>query len=443
MGGRQGGRLRPRRRRRLACGARRRRRPRFASRRSRRRSSCARRFPTRGSSAWDRPSRRDPPARDASVEVASPAGSCPKGVRVHRQARHGNGPLRARRAAGADAGRRRADEPPRDRGHRSRVRARAGRAVRRDRAARTAASSSATSPTAPRRCACRKRGSTPRAAAIAIYGLSPFGDDPAADGLEPVLSWRSHLAQVKLLQPGESTGYGRRFVAERPTWIGLVPVGYADGFRRDLTGTRGARRRRACGRSSARSRWTRSPSSSTARAPGRHAGDADRRRRARRVACGGGWHHQLRDRDRHRIRSKTREPHRWSKHEPRRRRALALLRDRRGGRRARARAGRMAARRAALVPRAASRRRARARLGHGRGHARPRARAARRRGRRHRSRARAARGRAARPLRRTRRSSRATRPRCRSRTSRSTSRARGGRCTTSAGRSSRSPSSRA
>ena len=42
---------------------------------------------------------------------------------------------------------------------------------------------------------------------------------------------------MKLLDVGESTGYGRRFVAERPTWIGLVPVGYADGFRRDLTGT--------------------------------------------------------------------------------------------------------------------------------------------------------------------------------------------------------------
>ena len=72
---------------------------------------------------------------------------------------------------------------------------------------------------------------------IAIYGLSPFGGDAADDGLEPVLGWQSHLAQVKQLQPGESTGYGRRFVAERPTWIGLVPIGYADGFRRDLTGT--------------------------------------------------------------------------------------------------------------------------------------------------------------------------------------------------------------
>jgi len=72
---------------------------------------------------------------------------------------------------------------------------------------------------------------------VALYGLSPFGEDPAADGLEPALSWRSHLAQVKRLEPSQSTGYGRRFVAEQPTWIGIVPVGYGDGFRRDLTGT--------------------------------------------------------------------------------------------------------------------------------------------------------------------------------------------------------------
>ena len=82
---------------------------------------------------------------------------------------------------------------------------------------------------------------------VALYGLSPFGTDPADDGLEPVLSWRSSLSQVRRLEAGESTGYGRRFVAERPTWIGIVPVGYADGFRRDLTGTRvlvdGERRR--------------------------------------------------------------------------------------------------------------------------------------------------------------------------------------------------------
>ena len=72
---------------------------------------------------------------------------------------------------------------------------------------------------------------------IALYGISPFGTDPRADGLEPALRWESSLALVKRLQPGQSTGYGRRFVAQEPTWIGIVPVGYADGFRRDMTGT--------------------------------------------------------------------------------------------------------------------------------------------------------------------------------------------------------------
>jgi alanine racemase len=72
---------------------------------------------------------------------------------------------------------------------------------------------------------------------IALYGLSPFGVDPAEDGLEPALSWRSRVELVKTLAPGESTGYGRRFVAERPTRIGLVPVGYGDGFRRGLSRT--------------------------------------------------------------------------------------------------------------------------------------------------------------------------------------------------------------
>jgi alanine racemase len=85
---------------------------------------------------------------------------------------------------------------------------------------------------------------------IALHGLSPFGTDAAEDGLEPVLSWRSELALVRQLHPSESTGYGRGFVAERDTWIGLVPVGYGDGFRRDLTGTHvlvGGERRRVVG----------------------------------------------------------------------------------------------------------------------------------------------------------------------------------------------------
>ncbi len=85
---------------------------------------------------------------------------------------------------------------------------------------------------------------------IAVYGISPFGGDPADDGLRPALRWESEIASVKLLAPGQSTGYGRRFVARAPTWIGLVPVGYADGFRRDMTGTHvlvAAERRRIVG----------------------------------------------------------------------------------------------------------------------------------------------------------------------------------------------------
>jgi alanine racemase len=85
---------------------------------------------------------------------------------------------------------------------------------------------------------------------IALYGLSPYGVDPAEDGLEPVLRWTSYVAQVRQLRPGESTGYGRRFVADANTWIGVVPVGYADGLRRDLTGTNvlvGSERRRVIG----------------------------------------------------------------------------------------------------------------------------------------------------------------------------------------------------
>jgi alanine racemase len=85
---------------------------------------------------------------------------------------------------------------------------------------------------------------------IALYGLSPFGGDPRADRLTPVLAWRSHIALVKSLQAGESTGYGRRFIADRETRIGIVPVGYGDGFRRGLTGAEvlvGGERRRILG----------------------------------------------------------------------------------------------------------------------------------------------------------------------------------------------------
>ena len=70
---------------------------------------------------------------------------------------------------------------------------------------------------------------------IAIYGMDPFGKDPAARGLEPALELSSHVADAKRCEAGESCGYGRRFVAEQNTCIGLLPIGYGDGWRRGLT----------------------------------------------------------------------------------------------------------------------------------------------------------------------------------------------------------------
>jgi alanine racemase len=70
---------------------------------------------------------------------------------------------------------------------------------------------------------------------IAIYGLDPFGEDPAQRDLEPALQLASYVAAVKPAQPGESAGYGRRFVAQRETRLATVPIGYGDGYPRALS----------------------------------------------------------------------------------------------------------------------------------------------------------------------------------------------------------------
>jgi alanine racemase len=70
---------------------------------------------------------------------------------------------------------------------------------------------------------------------IAIYGMDPFGRDPAARALEPALELSSYVAEAKLCQAGESAGYGRQFVADGDTYIGVLPIGYGDGWRRGLS----------------------------------------------------------------------------------------------------------------------------------------------------------------------------------------------------------------
>ena len=70
---------------------------------------------------------------------------------------------------------------------------------------------------------------------VAVYGLDPFGEDPAARGLEPAMRLESYVASVKRFEPGESAGYGRTWKAGEPTWIAVLPIGYGDGWRRALS----------------------------------------------------------------------------------------------------------------------------------------------------------------------------------------------------------------
>ena len=70
---------------------------------------------------------------------------------------------------------------------------------------------------------------------VAVYGLDPFGRDPAEQRLEPALELRSYVADVKRFEAGMSAGYGRTWRATEPTSVGVLPIGYGDGVRRGLT----------------------------------------------------------------------------------------------------------------------------------------------------------------------------------------------------------------
>jgi len=68
---------------------------------------------------------------------------------------------------------------------------------------------------------------------IMLYGGSPFGDASAASfGLRPVMTLESRILGVQEVGVGERVGYGGLFGAERPTRVGIVACGYADGYPR-------------------------------------------------------------------------------------------------------------------------------------------------------------------------------------------------------------------
>jgi alanine racemase len=72
---------------------------------------------------------------------------------------------------------------------------------------------------------------------IGMYGLS--GHPQIKQKLKPVIGWYSVISQIKKVKKGESVGYSRSFIAPSDIMIAIVPVGYADGYRRSLSNGRG------------------------------------------------------------------------------------------------------------------------------------------------------------------------------------------------------------
>lgn len=73
---------------------------------------------------------------------------------------------------------------------------------------------------------------------IGMYGYSSNAD--FKNKLQEVVFWKSSISQIKTIKKGESVGYSRTFIAENPMQIAIIPVGYADGFRRSLSNGKGS-----------------------------------------------------------------------------------------------------------------------------------------------------------------------------------------------------------
>ncbi len=67
---------------------------------------------------------------------------------------------------------------------------------------------------------------------IALYGLNPSPSVPCPPGFRPALQWKAAVAQVKTLPPGHGISYGSEYTTTEKETVAVVPVGYADGYRR-------------------------------------------------------------------------------------------------------------------------------------------------------------------------------------------------------------------
>lgn len=67
---------------------------------------------------------------------------------------------------------------------------------------------------------------------VMLYGASPTGDESARFGLHPAMTLHSRIMAIQTLQAGDFVGYGSVFKADKPTQVGIVACGYADGYPR-------------------------------------------------------------------------------------------------------------------------------------------------------------------------------------------------------------------
>jgi alanine racemase len=70
---------------------------------------------------------------------------------------------------------------------------------------------------------------------ISLYGIDPTCRPSLDRSLKPVLKWTAPLAAINEIKAGTSIGYNQTFIAPRDMRVGLIPVGYADGYLRALS----------------------------------------------------------------------------------------------------------------------------------------------------------------------------------------------------------------
>src|SRR5207248_9236950 len=70
---------------------------------------------------------------------------------------------------------------------------------------------------------------------LALYGIDPTGWPVMDRPLRPVAKWTAPLVGIREIPRGTGVGYGHTWTAQRDSRIGLVPVGYADGYVRKVS----------------------------------------------------------------------------------------------------------------------------------------------------------------------------------------------------------------